>query len=995
MPGAAMKGIRRCWLKQIVLRGFLTALMCCGLELTLNAQTTYLPHYSTKNGLPSNTCYFIRQDTHGFIWIATSNGVSRFDGTNFQNFGIEDGLPDTQILQIAEDNQKRLWFFALNGQVSFLKDGRFYNSNNDKLHTKIQSNAVVVSFLQDMKGRIWLGTNANLIICIDGNEVKKFNCADKNSNFFNAFLHEDKQGNIFALSDGCVHLFNGENFVLSNLKLNPISAMAVANVSGNSLVFLNKKGLASSAGKTVNTIKTIPANELKNSSGYFYYDQSKKRTWLATLTGAIAIDSSQKMVKYLQDIAVNQVMRDKAANIWFATNQGIFMLPKESSRLTIIDAEDGLSSNVIKSVAKDNTGRLWLGTDDAVIDILDTKTFKINEVGLDDFKKFRTIKQLIFDSEHNSIYFSSEFGLGVFNQIDKGTNNVKYLTETNNSMFVIKNFGLNTQSDEMAIALSSGVIKINDRQNKLSFDANSVTKNKDFIKGRVRAYHVYYDHAGNLWYSNVDGLAEYSNGKIITHYQNDVLLTKRINDIYELADGTLALATDGYGLLFYKNDKIIKQIKQSDGLTNNICLKIFFKNKELWVLSSGGVNKISDYLAKPQVSTFDYGKDLLKDEVNDFFIDNSTAYFATNRGLILFNYVENQTNKNGPPVYITSIKKNLETLPLNERNFDFTSADNSIFLMFSAIDFSTSDITYRYRLNSNLPYIETKTRRLDFSSLQPGNYQFEVSAKSQNSNWGAPASISFSIAAPFWHSWWFLALLVFAGSLVFYKLAVNLTKRQKDKEQNALKLKNRILMLEQQALQAMMNPHFVFNVMNAIQHYINTQNIVSANKVLTGFARLIRKNLEICSKGYISLGEEIEYLKLYLKLEKNRFGDKLCYQFSIDEQLDLEETVIPSMLLQPYIENAIWHGIMPKEAGGKIQIVMDLKETNLLEIKIIDDGVGIDNSLRVKKDKHVSKGMQLTAERLKLLGEIGSKNIQLSIKQNQDNGTTVSISLPI
>ncbi|MET4081862.1 ligand-binding sensor domain-containing protein [Pedobacter sp. UYP30] len=956
-------------------------------------QTTYLPHYSTKSGLASNTCYFIHQDKKGFLWIATSNGVSRFDGTNFQNFGIEDGLPDTQILQIAEDRQERLWFFALNGQVSFLKDGKFYNASNNKVLAKIHPGAVVVSFLQDKAGRIWLGTNSNLILCIDGTAVKTYSSANKKYNFFNAFLHQDKKGNIYALSDGCVHRFDGNNFELINVDLSPLSFMNATNTGNNALVFLNSQGLTSYKNGQLSNIISIPNNLLKNSSGYFYYDQPKQRAWLATLSGAIAIDSAMKTVKYLQDIAINQVVKDKAANIWFATNSGLYMLPKESSRLSIIDAEDGLSSNIIKSIAKDNKNRLWLGTDDAVIDILNTSTFKTDEVGLDDFKKFRTIKQLVFDSTTNSIYFSSEFGLGVFKQVDKNTSNVKYLSETNNSLFVIKNFGLNKTNNKLALALSSGVINLEDCQNNLNFNATNLIGDKNFIKGR--AYHVYYDKKGSLWFSNVNGLGEFKNGKIIKHYRNNILLTKRINDIYELNDGTLLLATDGYGLLFYKNNKIIKQLKQSDGLTNNICLKIFVKNKEIWVLNSAGVNKISNYPAKPQIANFDYGKDLLTDDVNDLFIDDSTAYFATNRGLILFNYVKNRSNTNGPPVYITSIKKDRERLSLNTGHFNFTSGNNSIFLMFSAIDFSTSDITYRYRLNPNIPFIETKTRRLDFSSLQPGDYNFEVSAKSQNSNWGNSAAISFSIAKQFWQTWWFLACVLLTAGVLFFKLAAYLIKKQKNKEQNDLKLRNRVLMLEQQALQAMMNPHFVFNVMNAIQHYINTQNTASANKVLTGFARLIRKNLEICTKGSISLHEEIEYLKLYLNLEKNRFGDKLTYHFNIDETLDLEETFIPSMLLQPYVENAIWHGIMPKEAGGRIEIHILLKAGDILEIEIIDDGVGIDNSLRTKKGTHLSKGMQLTAERLKLLAEIGSKNIQLKIKQNTLNGTTVSISMPI
>jgi LytS/YehU family sensor histidine kinase len=193
----------------------------------------------------------------------------------------------------------------------------------------------------------------------------------------------------------------------------------------------------------------------------------------------------------------------------------------------------------------------------------------------------------------------------------------------------------------------------------------------------------------------------------------------------------------------------------------------------------------------------------------------------------------------------------------------------------------------------------------------------------------------------------------------------------------------------------MMNPHFVFNVMNSIQHYINTQNTASANKVLTGFARLIRKNLEICTKSYISLEEELEYLNLYLKLEKNRFGDKLHYIFSIDPEIDLGDTFIPSMLLQPYVENAIWHGIMPKETEGQIQINIKMLDSFYLNIEIIDDGIGIENSLKNKKDTHISKGMQLTKERLNLLAQIEAKPIHLNVHQNAINGTTVSISISL
>ncbi|WP_231492006.1 sensor histidine kinase [Pedobacter sp. Leaf170] len=956
------------------------------------AQTTYLPHYTSKNGLASNNCYYIHQDKKGFIWIATDAGLSRFDGTNFQNFTIEDGLPDTQILQIKEDRQDKLWFLALNGQLSYLKDGKFYNGNNSELLKKLNFNTVIVSFLEDKKGRIWLGTNSNLIVLWDGKSISKFVSPNINQQFTNAFLHEDEVGNIYAYSDESTQKFNGNSFSLISNNVNPLSYMAAFNAPDRSLYYLDGFGLNQFQKGKINSIIRIPDNLLKNMSGYFYYDAKEQEVWLASNNGALALSKSGKTVMYLQGISINQSIKDNSNNMWFATNQGIYMLPNINSRLSIIDAESGLSSNVIKSIAKDSKNRLWLGTDDAVIDILNISNFEIDEVGMDDYKKYKTIKQITYDPKNQSVYFASDYGLGVFRNIYKTKDDVKYLKETNNSMFVIKHFSLSERDNHLAIALSSGVVFLSDRINQLEFNSLKYKEKEDFFKNR--SYHVFYDKNGSLWFSNINGLFEFNKVSLIHHYRNNTLLTKRINDIQQLPDGTLVLATDGYGVLFYKNNKIVKQLTQKDGLTNDICTKLFIKSKEIWVLTNKGVNKISNY-QQSDVTNFDYGKDLLTEDVNSLYIDDSTAYFATNKGLILFKYNNKNLPRNLPKVYITSIIKDKERLSIDKDNFVFESGNNTILFTFGAVDFTTSDITYRYRLNETSSWVETRTRRLDFSALQPGDYNFEVSAKSQNNAWGPSAKISFTIKAHFWQSFWFLSLIILLVGYIFYRLAVYITRRQKDKEQEQLLLKNRILMLEQQALQAMMNPHFVFNVMNSIQHYINTQNTTSANKVLTGFARLIRKNLEICTKSYITIEEELEYLNLYLKLEKNRFGDKLQYIINVDDNIDKDETLIPSMLLQPYVENAIWHGIMPKETGGEIQINIKIEKENTLNIEIIDDGVGIENSLKAKKDKHISKGMQLTKERLNLLGQIEAKPIQLKVYQNTTNGTSVFISIPL
>jgi tetratricopeptide (TPR) repeat protein len=232
-----------------------------------------------------------------------------------------------------------------------------------------------------------------------------------------------------------------------------------------------------------------------------------------------------------------------------------------------------------------------------------------------------------------------------------------------------------------------------------------------------------------------------------------------------------------------------------------------------------------------------------------------------------------------------------------------------------------------------------------------------------------------------------LLLTVVIGLILYF-----LREKRRRKEQ--LVIQSKITALEQKTLQAMMNPHFVFNVMTAIQHFINQADMKTANQVLSGFAHLTRKHLEICMNSTISVREELVYLRLYLSLEKIRFLENLSYEITIDEKIDTDEIYIPSMLIQPFIENAIWHGIMPKDEGGIIQLNFDLNETELL-ISIIDDGVGILNSENRRKTGHISRGMELIRERVNLLNRLNKRHIFIDQHQTGDYGTEVLIRIPL
>lgn len=954
------------------------------------AQTTFLQHFSTKNGLPSNNCYYTLQDSKGYLWVATDAGVSRFDGKVFENFSIDDGLPDNQILQLKEDRSGKIWFLALNGQLSYFFNGKIYNENNDKLLKLLKFNAVVVSFLEDSKGRIWFGTNKNVLVMWNGKTVTKYVSADPVHPYTSTFVHEDNSGQIWAFSNQCIRIFRNSTFTVASHGTLPLSYKTILNLPDKKLGYLDKRGLNIRKGFDHYLLLKIDTALLTNDPGYFYLDKNDD-LWLSNSSGVYCIEPSGKTTHYLKNIPSSQVIKDSKNNMWFTTNSGIYMLPQKEERLYVVNKTNGLSNDIVKSLVKDSQNNLWLGMDEGHINILNLSTYDLSKIQLPDKKRYNAIKQMVYDTAHQSMYFSSDYGLGRINQTND-KREISYLKETNNSMFVIKSFSI-AKNNTLAVALSSGVFILPDRMSALQFTSRYFKQGVDFFNNR--AYSVFYDKQQNLWFSNINGLSKFSNGISYNYAGDNMLLTKRINDIQELKDGTIVLATDGYGIVFFKNKKVIRVITQKDGLADNICKKLFVKDDYLWIVTNNGINRIDLNEKQIAVESFEYTNAMLVDDVNGLYIDNRYAYFATNNGLVYFSYHRTSSNHEAPKVLISSIVSNKTKLGLNYATHILAPSNNNITFTFSAIDFQNKSITYRYRLKTEANWTETKSRRLEFSSLEPGDYTFEISAKANANNWSTPARVNFSLTRHFWQTGWFLAGVFLLAGFAFYKAAVVITKIQKNKEQQQLLLKNKILMLEQRALQAMMNPHFVFNVMNSIQHYINTKDTNSANKILTGFAKLIRKNLEICTKSFIGLDEELEYLELYLSLEKKRFGEKFKYNIQVDPAIDKEETMIPSMILQPYIENAIWHGLMPKEDGGQLNIHINLKgETHLL-IEIVDDGVGIENSLKNKKGQHISKGMSLTKERINLLNQVEANPIQIGIKQNGISGTYVSILVPL
>ncbi len=952
------------------------------------AQSYYFRNYSVEDGLPFINVSAIFQDAKGNLWSGGYGGLSKFDGITFTNYTPKNGLLNHSVTSITEDNQGNLWIGTIKGVNKF--SGNKFTAYTTKQGLIGNS---VISILKDTKNNIWFGTDKGISKLTEGTFI---NFSVQNGLIDNTIncMYEDILGNIWVGTSKGISVLDGRKITNYNevnglpaAKINGISEDAhhiiwVATTEGLYKFYKNK------------FIKT-EYNDLQNKD-IKYILTDGDALWLGTGNGLMKLENERlhnyTLHKNKNSELISCLYFDYEHNLWIGTYAGLFKY--KATPFVSYGLEEGLTDQFIYGILRDSKNRMWIGS---------------KNDGL-------------FRFDNSKFYHQPDIKANSINAIYEPVNGILWLG-TDKGLIVYDGERVVRNAD------SAGVFKrpINcfykDAKNNIWLGGNNEVYQFDGKKyihyrlsGRAESADVWTiveDLQGTIWAgSYLGGLFKY-NGKRFVEcseqlgLKNDSYLTSLIDKEGNIYWGTL----DGLWMFNPENKQLI-HFDETDGLNSDLIYSLTFgkTQNEIWAGTNQGLSRIdiAEFKKNGRKIIVPFGKEEgfsgVECNSNGTWVDeDSSIWFGTVNGLIKYDPLKYVRNNEESKTSITGFRLfYTDTVLLNY--IHLSHDNNNITFYCSGICLTNPDkVQYSHILDgfekSWSP--PSKDRLVTYSNLPPGTYTFKLISANNEGVWNTtPKYFTFTIDKPFWQTWWFIIITTLFVITVLTLSIRHRIRGIKERERRKTELNKRIANIESQALRAQMNPHFIFNTLSSIQHYISNSNTDAALKYLSKFAKLMRKIMENSKLPMITVAEEINALNLFLELEIMRFDKKFEYSISIDPDIDQNYDRIPSMLIQPYVENAIIHGLLPKQGTGKISITLQKQQDTIL-CTIEDNGIGRENSKQFQKNRvqHKSMGMSITQERLDILNAGFNSNISCEVidlfDKGEPAGTRVQLIIPL
>ncbi len=953
------------------------------------SQNLNFTNINADMGLPSNECYRIAQDKKGYIWVSTEVGLAKYNSKGFELFDKSKGMPGNNIYALDVDSLGRIWFATGDSYIGYIMDDKvivlsgidFYSDTRivgDVIY-KIKYNQINKSLLVSFHHQsVEIIENGGKYYSkeIDASKAPKdFKIIKNRSVFYTANLFYNARR--YLKNNLPIHLHVDEKDSLL-LPIKPTSSFFTETFTSTIsdsfyiLSILNKVIILSKKNKLINTI-TLPS-QIQG-----VYGDSEGNLWVGCKKEGLFFYKKGQFginpTRFLEGLSVNNIFEDDGKSIWVTSlEKGIYY----SSNLNISILKTKYNSNEKINFCKVVNDKLWLNGETNPLVIIGGDTIIFHQLGEE--KKPQITDVAFFKNEY---YVSTS--LGIY-KIDYRLKKVTSLSILSNKK--LGGFGFLKIKNE-SLFMFNNVFLYEIRTNKINYI--------ELFNQYQKIKHAVILKSKKILFCNKNGLftiTKEASRKINPVLESNKFSIRKIycdmyNNFWLMGIGdTLNILGEN---LKYKSKIVLKNkdisyknILQVDSFVYFICT-----NKGLVLLT------FSDTSFKiKKVDYFDAVNGLLSNDIFDIVFFDNNYYVSTSNGLCMFKNIESLKHHQPPNTIISAVNIN-DSLVRIEKNKSFSYKQNNVTFQVDALTYkkiTQKGFFFKYKLEGfDENFKLASSNIITYNNLPPGNYKFIAKAFYDNDTEDqTPAELSFTIKPAFWQTWWGLLFLFCLGAFVVLLFIQWRIKKVKKQEAEKNEINKTIAEYRFTALKAQMNPHFVFNSINVIQNLILEKDKTEAYNSLGKFSRLIRSILNQSDSVYATIEEEITLIDLFVELNQLR----VQHSFTFKKEIQPETLVysIPSLIIQPFIENAIWHGILSYKGEKKGEIILRIFSNlkNVLTIEIQDNGVGR-KATEIKKSAssiYKSKGINLIKERLNAYKAINKNCLaELDIIDLEENGT--------
>jgi len=892
------------------------------------------------------------------MWFGTENGLSRFDGFEFENFGEEELGFNASITSLTVDSSDNI-LIGTNRTGIFLYKKGVSSLIFEDFPKVAQSNKLILN--NTILYTLHSGLHVESINFLENKYLSFDTLSLRNNNSVALCMYETKQGKIYVgRTTGLYYIENGNQYKVTLNGHNDIPIHSILETNTELLI------------SSKNKIYSVKNNSL-------------------ILKPEINFDNTQTIKDFYQD---------QNGNLWFSVigNTGIFS--QINGKQINITQTAGLKPNPTTAFFEDREGNIWIA-------IYGNGVYKFSTQYLFNYLQSAQLKNDIITEIHEdsiNILLGTSNGLAIiknttdvnFKKIKKEfIEYVRAIAYCKKNEYVIAITDLRLKSflaqtkihfdnlllnfiNASALHYFNDTLIIGNWDNKIFYyhfkDLNnafdSISVYDQFLpKGRINK--ILKDEEQNLWIGTQRGLCILKNNKSKSFPLHKIFKSE-IKQIELLKNRAILIVSSSGFAIFDLNKKWKIFDKENLGNIRNLTCVKFINNTDCFIGTLNGL-----YFCSQKDTIFiDVNNGLPSNQINNLSLNSneSKLTIGTDEGISQLNINNLEASFFYPSLIITksfinNVKENISN------NYNISYSQN-ILLKFTSFYFSNPHaLRFQYKLDDQ-DWMDTRIREVQFASLSAGHHLVKFRASILPGKWGKETLVEIYVSPPYYQTGWFYLVI---GLSVTGLISLFIKKRieylaHKHNEHNIIQQK--FNEYEQKALASNLNPHFIFNALNSIQLFVNTREINEANNYLSKFSKLIRMHLNQANHSFILMSDEIVRLRYYLDLESMRFGDKMTYSIEIDPNLNPDYIEIPNMIIQPFVENAIWHGIMPLSTPGHIGITIRPGDDDILEIRITDNGIGKENSRKFQREMHQSKGIEMINERLRLLDEEKSQIIE-------------------